>query len=127
MERPELFGQIKELITVDDYLEEPYRQVAGLLYEQLEKGKLEPAEIISHFQDVEEQKMVAGMFQTDFKTDMGWKEKEKAVNELVFRIKERSIEQRTRTLTDMSQLQELIRQKKELQTSGKLHISLKDG
>lgn len=125
--RPELFGQIKELITVEDYLEEPYRQVAELLYEQMEKGKPEPAEIISHFQDVEEQKMVAGMFQTDFQTSMEQREKEKAVNELVFRIKERSIEHRTRTLTDMSQLQELIRQKKELQTSGKLHISLKDG
>lgn len=126
-ERPDLFAQIKDVITPDDYLEEPYRQVAEILYEQMETGKAEPAVIISRFEDVEEQKIVASMFQTNLQTEMKQKEKEKAINELVFRIKERSIEHKTRTLTDMTQLQELIRQKKELQTAGKLHISLKDG
>ncbi len=86
--------------------------MAGLLYEQLERGQAEPAQIISRFEDVEEQRMVAGMFQTTLSAKMDNREKEKAVNELIHRIKERSIEYQTRTLTDFSQLQDLVRQKK---------------
>ena len=41
------------IVHVEDFLEEPYRQVAGLLYEQLERGQAEPAQIISRFEDVD--------------------------------------------------------------------------
>ena len=124
IEQPALYEQVKHIVHVEDFLEEPYRQVAGLLYEQLERGQAEPAQIISRFEDVEEQRMVAGMFQTTLSAKMDNREKEKAVNELIHRIKERSIEHQTRTLTDFSQLQDLVRQKKELESPGKLHISL---
>ena len=124
IEQPALYEQVKHIVHVEDFLEEPYRQVAGLLYEQLERGQAEPAQIISRFEDVEEQRMVAGMFQTTLSAKMDNREKEKAVNELIHRIKERSIEYQTRTLTDFSQLQDLVRQKKELESPGKLHISL---
>lgn len=124
IEQPALYEQVKHIVHVEDFLEEPYRQVAGLLYEQLECGQAEPAQIISRFEDVEEQRMVAGMFQTTLSAKMDNREKEKAVNELIHRIKERSIEHQTRTLTDFSQLQDLVRQKKELESPGKLHISL---
>ena len=124
IEQPALYEQVKHIVHVEDFLEEPYRQVAGLLYEQLKRGQAEPAQIISRFEDVEEQRMVAGMFQTTLSAKMDNREKEKAVNELIHRIKERSIEHQTRTLTDFSQLQDLVRQKKELESPGKLHISL---
>ena len=71
--------------------------------------------------------MAAQMFQTDFQAKMGPEEREKALNELVFRIKEHSIEHRIRNLTDMGELQSLILEKKRWQTPEKLHISLKDG
>ena len=71
--------------------------------------------------------MAAQMFQTDFQTKMSAEEKEKALNELVFRIKEYSIDHRIRNLTDMGELQSLILEKKQWQTPEKLHISLKDG
>ena len=59
IEQPALYEQVKHIVHVEDFLEEPYRQVAGLLYEQLERGQAEPAQIISRFEDVEEQRMVA--------------------------------------------------------------------
>lgn len=71
--------------------------------------------------------MAAQMFQTDFQTKMSPEEKEKALNELVFRIKEYSIDHRIRNLTDMGELQSLILEKKRWQAPEKLHISLKDG
>ena len=75
---PDLYDQIKELVTPDDFFEEDFLVVARLLYQQLEEKALVPAKIINHFQDVESQNVVANMFQTEFKTDMPKEEKEKA-------------------------------------------------
>lgn len=127
IEDPKLYEPVCRLITPEDFYEENYHIVATMLYEQLAKGELLPAKIINYFQDVENQKMVAQMFQTDFQTSMSAEEKEKALNELIIRIKEYSIDHRMRNLTDMGQLQSLILEKKQWQTPDKLHISLKDG
>ncbi|MDD7402839.1 MAG: DNA primase [Butyribacter sp.] len=127
IEAPELYEPVSQRITPDDFFDEKYHIVAQLLYEQLEKKELLPAKIINHFQDVESQKEVAKMFQTEFQTKMSRDEREKALNELVIRIKEYSIEYRMRNLTDMKELQALILEKKQWQTPEKLHISLKDG
>lgn len=127
IESPELYKSVSQRITPEDFFDENYHIVAQMLYEQLEHDELLPAKIINHFQDVESQKMVAEMFQTEFSTKMSREEKEKALNELIIRIKEYSIEQRMRNLTDMKELQTLILEKKQWQTPEKLHISLKDG
>ena len=127
IEDPSLFEAVKKRITTEDFYEENYHTVATMLYEQLEQGEVLPAKIINYFQDVESQKMVAQMFQTDFQTNMSLDEKEKALNELIVRIKEYSIDHRMRNLTDMGQLQKLILEKKQWQSPDKLHISLKDG
>ena len=124
---PDLYDQIKELVTPDDFFEEDFLVVARLLYQQLEEKALVPAKIINHFQDVESQNVVANMFQTEFKTDMTKEEKEKALNELIVRIKEYSIDHRIKNLSDMSELQKLIQEKKKWQNAERLHISLKDG
>ncbi len=94
---------------------------------QLEEGRLEPARIINHFSEADVQNTVADMFQTGFAARLGDEELEKALNELVIRIKEYSIDKRTRELTDLNELKSLIQEKKALQTPAKLHIYLKDG
>lgn len=125
--KPELYASIKEYVSPIDFLEDVYREVAELLFGQLEEGILVPAKIIDQFEDAEQQKLVSQMFQTDFETEMSTEEKEKAFIELVYKIKEHSIEGRMKGLTDMNELQELIKEKKKWQNSGNLHISLKDG
>lgn len=129
IETPDLFGPIRERISPEDFLDERFGKVASMLYEQLERGERElvAAKIISCFQDAESQKMVAQMFQTNYQTEMNREEREKALNELIVRIKEYSIDKRMRNLTDMSELEALIQEKKKWQTPEKLHISLKDG
>lgn len=127
IEDASLFWQIRERISPEDFMEENYRIVAEMLYGQLEAGELAPAKIINYFQDVEGQKLAAQMFQTDYRTKMGREEKEKALNELVVRIKEYSIDYRIRNLTNVEELQNLILEKKRWQTPQNLHISLKDG
>lgn len=128
IEDPQLYEPVSQLISPEDFFEENFYTVAAMLYEQLAAGELVPAKIINHFQDVEGQKMAAQMFQTDFQTKMSKEEKEKALNELIVRIKEYSIDYRIRNIGIMGgDLQSLMLEKKRWQTPEKLHISLKDG
>lgn len=123
IEEPQLYGQISQWLQPEDFLEEDYRTVAALLYEQMAKGEIVPARIIDHFQDAEQQKLAASMFQTSFHGEMDLEEKEKAITDLVVRIKEHSLEKQSSQITDISQLQTLVLQKKALQNVVKLHIS----
>ena len=127
IERPGLYKQIKDIVHAGDYFGEPYSEVARMLYRQLDAGEGVPARIINHFSEADVQNTVADMFQTGFAAELGDGELEKALNELVVRIKEYSIDKRTRELTDMNELKSLIQEKKALQTPAKLHIYLKDG
>jgi len=126
-EAPELYGAVSRLVTPEDFCEGTFQEVAAMLYAQLEAGELALAKIISHFQDLESQNMAAEMFQTGFREKMDRAEQEKALNDLIVRIKEYSINYRMRNLTDMGQLQNLVLEKKRWQSPENLHISLKDG
>ena len=127
IEMPKLYQAVRDKIQIEDFLDDNYKKVVTLLYEQLETGEIVPAKIINHFEDVEHQNLVANMFQTNFHTEMSQDEKEKAMNELVFKIKEYSIDQRMRSTSDMKELQSLILEKKKWQNPERLHISSKDG
>ena len=115
-----LFPILKEQITTEDFLDEPYHQVAELLYEQAETGKLSPAKIISCFDSKEEQSVVAGLFNRQIKEIYEAPEREKALNEVVRTLKKASLEKQSREITDLSQLQKLIAEKKKLE-----HLNLK--
>lgn len=120
-----LYKEIKGIIQPKDFREPLYERVAELLFGQFESGDtVMPARIINDFTESEEQNLVAEIFHTPFQNEMSRQEKEKAFNELIKRIKEFCLEEEGRVVTDVSELQKLIREKSELQ---KLHISLKDG
>lgn len=123
IEEPELFDQIRQWIRPEDFEEGLYRTVAKELYDQMEKDELEPARIIGHFTEVEEQNKVASMFQTSFGSEIQADEKKKAITDLILKIKEHSIERQAGEITDLNELQKLVKQKKMLQGAVKLHIS----
>lgn len=125
IEHPHLFEKIKDYITADDFTTELYRTVAGMLFEQYEHGAVNPAQIINHFMDQEQQREVAGLFNTSIKVDTK-EEMNKALNETIARVMNHSIEFKTAHLepTDMSGLQQLIVAKRRLQDIQKVHISL---
>lgn len=123
IEEPQLFRQISQWIKPGDFEEGLYRTVAKELYEQMEKDELEPARIIGHFTEVEEQNKVASMFQTSFGSEIQAEEKKKAITDLILKIKEHSLERQAGEVTDLNELQKLVQQKKMLQGAVKLHIS----
>lgn len=120
-----LFQKLKGVISEKDFDGELYQTVANMLFVQYkEQGQVIPAKIINQFESKEEQNEVASLFSTTFQEEMSMLEKEKALNDLVYRIKKYSLDIRSRNVTDIEQMQSLIKEQADLQ---KLHISLIDG
>ena len=126
-DEPNLFDDVSKIINKDDFEEEPYRKAAALLYEQFENGEVIPARIINHFEEADEQKAISDIFQTTFKVKMEKDDMEKALNEIVYKIKKYSIDKKLKNMTDINNLQNLMIEKNKLQNREKMHISLKDG
>ncbi|MCI8637768.1 MAG: DNA primase [Coprococcus sp.] len=129
IDRPELFGQVSRYIGPEDFTTEMYRKVAELLYEQYEKGEVNPvnpARIINHFTEEEEHREAASLFNTRIEELSTKQEQEKAVKETLLRVKDYSIQETARRLdpADIRGLQQLMNAKKELQDLRTLHISI---
>ena len=118
-----LFETIKGLITADDFTEELYHRVAEELFDQYERDKsVNPARIVSMFPEEEEQKEVAALFnarihEVETKNDM-----DKALKETILRIKQNSIDYRTRNAdpTDMNALMQIVEDKRALEKLEKM-------
>ena len=121
-----VLGQIQKYISPEDFREGIYRTVAELLYEQYEKGRLNPAQIMNHFTDEDEHREVASLFNTRIREIKTVNEQEKALKETIIRVKKNSIEERSAKLdpTDIQGLQRLMNARRALQDLEKLHISI---
>ena len=122
-----LYQKTKKYITPEDFTEELYHRVAELLFAQFEEtGNANPAQIINCFQEEEEQKEVAGLFNARIQQVETQDEMEKALKETIIRVKQYSMKYRSEHLppTDMAGLMKLVEDKKHLEEFEKLHISL---
>lgn len=122
IEEPSIYDRTKDYINEDDFVEPLYHHVAALVFEELRAtGQVMPARILNQFEDVEEQKTAASLFNTRLKTDDDPAVREKALNETVKRIKKNSLELKSRSVREIADLQKIIKEKAQLQ---KLYISL---
>lgn len=124
-EEPKLYQKIKKYIKVEDFTEELYQQVARKLFDDLEHGTFNPAAVVSMFQDEEEQREVASLFNTKLQEVTTDAEQEKAFNDILYQVKKNSFEYYSgRTGADINALNQVISGKKELEELSKTHISL---
>lgn len=121
-----LFEVLSGIISEEDFVAEDYRTVADILFSQYrETGQVKPAAIVDMFPDMDKQRLVASILQTELAFDMTLEEREKAVNDVVKRTKLAKIDyDMSMCMDDMTRLQELIKAKVKI---AKLHISLKSG
>lgn len=121
-----LFDVLSGIISEEDFVAEDYRIVADTLFSQYrETGQVKPAAIVDMFPDMDKQRLVASILQTELAFDMTLEEREKAVNDVVKRTKLAKIDyDMSMCMDDMTRLQELIKAKAKI---AKLHISLKSG
>ena len=114
--RPELFARLDGVVSEADFEPGIYQTVADKLYSQYrEKHKVEPAVVVNTFQDVEEQRLVAGMLQTDLAIDMTEEEVGNAITEVVKKIKLASIKKQLESENDMMKVQQLIKDRKKIE------------
>ena len=120
---PGYFRAIRRYISPEDFTVPLYREIAGALWEQQERGQLNPAGILSRFENAEEQREAAAVFNAVLKKVETREEMEKALQESVFKVKQDSLNRRAHALapSDMEGLQKLIGDRRALE---KLHISL---
>ena len=122
-----LFETVRGLITADDFTEELYHKVAQEVFAQYSNEQaVHPEKIIDLFPGEEEQKEIAGLFnarihEVETKSDM-----EKALKETIIRIKQNSIDFRTKNAvpTDLNAMMQIVEDRKALEKLEKLHISI---
>ena len=122
IENPQLFDKIEGIVSPDDFIEELYHQVAQMVFDGHKEGKLNPAKILNHFIDDEEQyRQVAGLFHASLQESLDNEEQKKAFSETIMKVKKNSLDYASRRATGIEELQNIIRQQAALKD---LHISL---
>ncbi len=122
IEYPKLFEKIKDVVSPADFVEPLYRQVAEMVFAGQSQGNVNPAAILNHFIDDEEQyRQVAALFHASVKGELTSQEQKKAFLETVIKVKKNSLDQASRQARDMDELQRIIKEQAALRS---LNISL---
>lgn len=125
VEQPQLYRQISKYISPKDFTEGLYEKVADRLFEELEQGNINPASIISMFEEEEDQREAASLFHTKLERLESTAEQEKALHDIVCAVKRNSYERDSAQLgMDVAALNRVIAGKKQLEELAKTHISL---
>ena len=119
IEEPDLFFRIRPYITDQEFTNPIYRQVAALLFAQIENGALEPSGILNRFEDPETQKEVTALFYPPEKREYETADKEKILNDTVRLLKQNYLDELGRSAEDIETLQMIAVEKANLQ---KMHI-----
>ena len=116
IEEPKLFETIRGIITPEDFTDELYKRAAGLVFDEYEKnGSIEPARVLNHFIEGDEQyREAAALFNARLDESLSNEEQRKVFSETIKKIKRFSLEERSKKASDIRELQEIIRQKSEL-------------
>ena len=122
IEDPKLFDKIEGIITPDDFREDLYHQVAQMVFDGHARGDVNPAGILNHFINDEEQYTeVAALFNASLKESLNNEEQKKAFSETVIKVRKHSLDEASRNASDIETLQKIIQAQSALKT---LHISL---
>ena len=117
IERPQLFAKIEGIVGPDDFKEPLYHQVAEMVFDGHAHGDVNPAGILNHFINDEEQyKEVAALFHASLKESLNNEEQQKAFSETVLRVRKNSLDIASRNATDIGELQQIIKEQAALKT-----------
>lgn len=122
---PAIYPKIKKYISANDFTEELYRSVAEKLFADLDAGNYNPAAVISMFEDEDEQREAASLFNTNLPKLETRQEREKALHDVLMAVKKNSYEYYAANLgSDVDAITRVIEGKKALEELAKTHISI---
>ncbi len=118
---PSIYPAVRAHLSPDDFEDPLYREICRMAYEQLERDKkVDPARIMDAFEDKEKQKLTAAAFHAPVPEKDAAAGK-KALRETIIRVRRNHLDEMSRRVKDLNELQQIIKMKSELQH---LNISL---
>lgn len=122
-EMPAVYPIVSKYIKPEDFANDLYEKVAELLFDQIEKNEIRPADIISVFENEEEQRQVAELFHTSVDYLESLQEKETALRDLIYKVKDYS-NNNPKEGADTDSFERMIENKKLLDEIKVLRIDL---
>ncbi len=119
-EYPSVYPQIQKYVSAGDFKDEPYNEVALKFFEDLQKGDVSPARMVSMFEDEEIQNTVSDMFTCFLKGIESKEEKEAALVDIIYKLKSDAFEEEKNSLDPTT----FMLKKKELMEIRKIKINL---
>ena len=111
---PFLFDKLSDVISQEDFTEPVICEVAEMVFGQYrDSGQVNPAQILNQFEDTEAQEKVSGIFTKELDFDTTPSVLEKALTDLIIKIKSDNIDKIRKTRTDVSSI-ELAKKKADL-------------
>ena len=126
-EQPAVFSQVRQYLQPEDFDGRLYTETARKIWEQLEQGDkaVSAAALISGFETREEQEEAAAVLNTHLDGLEDGAERAKSLRELMFSVKEASVERMNRGDSGHSvSLQELLSAKQKLQTLRSIRLNI---
>ncbi len=127
VEDSRLYEKVRSWISAEDFTDKMCRRAAEILFEAYEKGQtVSPAQIVSMFEEEEQQKEIAAVFNAMLEEIDTKDDKEKALRDTLVKVKENSIDEHSKTggPADMDEIKRVIEEKRVLEELRKLHISI---
>ncbi|MCM1103603.1 MAG: DNA primase [Clostridium sp.] len=126
VDEPQAYPVVRRYIQPEDFTVESYRKVAERLYQDMDRGSPNPAAIISMFTEEEEQREAAELFSTKLDELTTDAERERALQDIIYKVKQASCEYYNERLgSDIQEYAKSIERKQALEELRKVHISLK--
>ncbi len=127
-DEPEIYKQVADYISPDDFEEGLYRKAAAGYWRILTSGsEAGPASVVGLFETAQEQEIAAALFQTRIEGITDLKEREKALKDIIYSVKRDAIARMSKEpAMDAEALQRMIKAKKDLQALSRIQIHLKE-
>ncbi|MCR4909560.1 MAG: DNA primase [Lachnospiraceae bacterium] len=123
-EDPEVFSQVKRFVRPEEFSEGEIRTAAEMLYSALSEGK-KVSSILDGTGDMDEQRRLAEIYSFPHELPESNMEKEKALTDLIIRIKKNSVERSSDRETGMDPIARKVAEKQALEELRKIRVSLK--
>ena len=122
VEEVSLFDKISEYVSPENFSEGLYRDVAVKIFEKLRIGDLRFSNICDDYaDDMEKQKLLSKILNTTLGTNLSDDEKKKAVTESILKIRQASLDEKSKNAKGIEEFQKIIEEQAILR---KLHVDL---
>jgi len=122
VEEVSLFDKISEYVSPENFSEGFYRDVAVKIFEKLRTGDLRFSNICDDYaDDMEKQRLLSQILNTTLGTNLSDDEKKKAVTESILKIRQASLDEKSKNAKGIEEFQKIIEEQAILR---KLHVDL---